>query len=359
MVYNMEYHEELNKTKEFLYKKRKSNFLSESPIIECTSDKIRTGLISIDYILGGGFSRSRLVEVHGHEGRGKTSFVLQCIKQAQDDIENVQILYVDAELSLDIIYVLKLGIKINLNKKYIKILKIPEEYHHLICLEGIDLYRPADKNKSGEDTLDMILDSVRMGIYDYIIVDSKDALLPEAEQEAIDKEGFTKDNIGLQSRMFSKFCRVISAHLGETKTIIVMISQIREKIGIAFGNPEVVAGGRALIFYYSTRLSITGGSAIKEADNIIGRKVTIKTIKHKLYPGPGLVTQACIFNNIGFDIYENLVDSALTCDIIKRSGIWYTYKEHKIQGKANVPTYIKDNNLFEELYQETWKIMNQ
>lgn len=281
-------------------------------------DVIPTGCLPLDLALGcGGMPRGRIVEIYGPESSGKTTLALHVVAEAQKLGGTAA--FIDAEHALDPIYAGKLGVNIN------------------------DLYVSQPDN--GEQALDICDSLVRTGAVDVVVVDSVAALTPKAE---IDGD-MGDQHMGLQARLMSQAMRKIAGIANKSKTCIIFINQLREKIGVMFGNPETTAGGKALKFYASIRIDIRRVDAIKDGANIIGNKTRAKIVKNKLAP-PFKTVEFDIMYGEGISKVGSTLDMAIELNIIQKTGSWFSYNDEKIaQGKENCKQYLKDHP---EIYQE-------
>ena len=276
-------------------------------------DVIPSGSISLDVALGiGGYPKGRIIEIFGPESSGKTTFALHAIAEAQK--KGGRVAFIDAEHSLDPQYAAKLGVNIN------------------------DLLLSQPDN--GEQALEICEALVRSGAISVIVIDSVAALVPQAEIEG----EMGDSHVGLQARLMSQALRKLSGIINKTNTIAIFINQLREKVGVMFGNPEVTPGGRALKFYSSIRLEIRKAEQIKLGTDIIGNKTNIKVVKNKMAP-PFKTCTVDIMYGEGISAAGELVDLAADANIIEKSGAWYSYKGEKIgQGKENVKELFKSND---------------
>lgn len=275
-------------------------------------DVIPSGSISLDIALGiGGYPKGRIVEIYGPESSGKTTFALHAIAEAQKLGGTVA--FIDAEHSLDPQYASKLGVNIN----------------------ELLLSQP----DNGEQALEICEALVRSGAISTIVIDSVAALVPKAEIEG----EMGDSHMGLQARLMSQALRKLSGIINKTNTTAIFINQLREKVGVIFGNPEVTPGGRALKFYSSVRLEIRRAEQIKQGADIIGNKTNIKVVKNKMAP-PFKSCSVDIMYGLGVSSEGELVDLASDANIIEKSGAWYAYKGDKLgQGKENVKELLKSN----------------
>ncbi len=276
--------------------------------VEVTS----SGSLTLDVALGvGGYPKGRIIEIFGPESSGKTTFALQAIAEAQK--AGGRAAFIDAEHALDPVYAKNLGV--NLNE---------------LLLSQPD---------TGEQALEICEALVRSEAVSIIVIDSVAALVPQAE---IDGE-MGDSHVGLQARLMSQALRKLAGTINKTKTTAIFINQLREKVGVMFGNPETTTGGRALKFYSSVRLDIRRSEAIKQGDNIIGNKTTIKVVKNKVAP-PFKTASVDIMYGEGISREGEIVDLASEIGILEKSGAWYSYNGDKIgQGKENVKIYLKEN----------------
>lgn len=275
-------------------------------------DVISSGSIALDVALGiGGYPKGRIVEIYGPESSGKTTFALHAIAEAQK--AGGKVAFIDAENSLDPQYASKLGVNIN------------------------DLLLSQPDN--GEQALEITEALVKSGAISVIVIDSVAALVPKAEIEGEMGDA----QVGLQARLMSKALRKLTGVINKTNTIAIFINQLREKVGVAYGNPEVTTGGRALKFYSSIRLDIRRSEQIKLGTDIVGNKVKVKVVKNKMAP-PFKTCEVDIMYGTGISHEGELVDLGAQADIIQKSGAWYAYNGEKIgQGKENVKDYLKAN----------------
>ena len=275
-------------------------------------DVIPSGSISLDMALGiGGYPKGRIIEIYGPESSGKTTFALHAIAEAQK--LGGRVAFIDAENSLDPQYDKKLGVNI----------------------DELLLSQP----DNGEQALEICEALVRSGAISVIVIDSVAALVPQAEIEG----EMGDSHVGLQARLMSQALRKLAGVINKTNTIAIFINQLREKVGVMFGNPEVTPGGRALKFYSSIRLEIRRAEQLKLGTDIVGNKTTIKVVKNKMAP-PFKSCTVDIMYGEGVSHEGELVDLASDANIIEKSGAWYSYNGEKIgQGKENVKELLKKN----------------
>ena len=275
-------------------------------------DTTSSGSLALDIALGvGGFPVGRIIEIFGPESSGKTTIALQAIAEVQK--KGGRAAFIDAEHALDPVYARNLGVNIN----------------------DLLLSQP----DTGEQALEICDALVKSEAVDLIVIDSVAALVPQAE---IDGE-MGDSHVGLQARLMSQALRKLSGNMNKSKTTCIFINQLREKVGIMFGNPETTPGGRALKFYSSVRLDIRKGEQIKSGDTVVGNKVNIKVVKNKVSP-PFRTASVDIMYGEGISREGEIVDLASDIDIIDKSGAWYSYNGDKIgQGKENVKNYLKNN----------------
>ena len=275
-------------------------------------EAIPTGALSLDIALGiGGVPRGRIIEVFGPESSGKTTLALHVIAEAQK--MGGEAAFIDAEHALDPVYAKKLGVDI----------------------DNLIVSQP----DTGEQALEITEALVRSGALDVIVVDSVAALVPKAE---IDGD-MGDSHMGLQARLMSQALRKLAGAINKSKTVIIFINQLREKIGVMFGNPETTTGGRALKFYASVRLDIRKIENIKQDGEVKGNRVRVKVIKNKVAP-PFREAEFDIVYGEGISKAGNILDMAVNLDIIEKSGSWFSYNGDRIgQGRENVKKYLKEN----------------
>ena len=275
-------------------------------------EAIPTGALSLDIALGiGGVPRGRIIEIYGPESSGKTTLALHVVAEAQK--MGGEAAFIDAEHALDPVYAKKLGVDI----------------------DNLVVSQP----DTGEQALEITESLVRSGALDVIVVDSVAALVPKAE---IDGD-MGDSHMGLQARLMSQALRKLAGALNKTKTVLIFINQLREKIGVMFGNPETTTGGRALKFYASVRLDIRKIENIKQDGEVKGNRVRVKVIKNKVAP-PFREAEFDIVYGEGISKAGNILDMAVNMDIIEKSGSWFSYDGNRIgQGRENVKKYLKEN----------------
>ena len=271
-----------------------------------------SGSLALDIALGiGGFPKGRIIEVYGPESSGKTTIALQAIAEVQK--RGGRAAFIDAEHALDPVYSKKLGVNI----------------------DELLLSQP----DTGEQALEICEALVRSNTIDIVVIDSVAALVPQAEIEG----EMGDSHVGLQARLMSQALRKLSGIINKTNTTAIFINQLREKVGIMFGNPETTPGGRALKFYASVRLDVRRGEQIKLGDSVIGNKTNIKVVKNKVAP-PFKTAVVDIMYGEGVSYEGEIVDLAAELDIIEKSGAWYSYNGEKIgQGKENAKIFLKNN----------------
>ena len=275
-------------------------------------DVTSSGSLSLDISLGvGGYPKGRIIEIYGPESSGKTTLALHAIAEVQKN--GGRAAFIDAEHALDPVYAKSLGVDIN----------------------ELLLAQP----DTGEQALEICEALVRSEAVNIVVIDSVAALVPKAE---IDGE-MGDSHVGLQARLMSQALRKLAGTINKTQTTAIFINQLREKVGVMFGNPETTTGGRALKFYASVRIDVRRSDALKIGDNIIGNRTNIKIVKNKVAP-PFKSAVVDIMYGEGISREGEIIDLGSDCGILEKSGAWYAYKGEKIgQGKENVKLFLKDH----------------
>ncbi|AND39464.1 MULTISPECIES: recombinase RecA [Cytobacillus] len=282
---------------------------------EQTDRKISTapsGSLALDAALGvGGYPRGRIIEIYGPESSGKTTVALHAIAEVQ--ASGGQAAFIDAEHALDPVYAQNLGVNI----------------------DELLLSQP----DTGEQALEIAEALVRSGAVDILVIDSVAALVPKAEIEG----EMGDSHVGLQARLMSQALRKLSGAINKSKTIAIFINQIREKVGVMFGNPETTPGGRALKFYSSVRLEVRRAETLKQGNEMVGNKTKIKVVKNKVAP-PFRVAEVDIMYGEGISKEGEIIDLGSELDIVQKSGSWYSYNEERLgQGRENAKVFLKEN----------------
>ncbi|MEH7526231.1 recombinase RecA [Bacillus sp. JJ1503] len=273
---------------------------------------IPSGSLALDAALGvGGYPRGRIIEIYGPESSGKTTVALHAIAEVQ--ATGGQAAFIDAEHALDPVYAQKLGVNI----------------------DELLLSQP----DTGEQALEIAEALVRSGAVDILVIDSVAALVPKAEIEGEMGDA----HVGLQARLMSQALRKLSGAINKSKTIAIFINQIREKVGVMFGNPETTPGGRALKFYSTIRLEVRRAEQLKQGTDIVGNKTKIKVVKNKVAP-PFRVAEVDIMYGEGISKEGEVIDIGSELDIVQKSGSWYSYNEERVgQGRENAKQFLKEN----------------
>lgn len=280
-------------------------------------DVVSSGSLTLDIALGvGGYPKGRIIEIYGPESSGKTTFALHAIAEVQK--AGGKAAFIDAEHALDPVYAKNLGVNIN----------------------DLLLSQP----DTGEQALEICDALVKSEAINIVVIDSVAALVPQAEIEG----EMGDSHVGLQARLMSQALRKLSGTINKTNTIAIFINQLREKVGVLFGNPETTPGGRALKFYSTIRLDVRRGEQIKNGDNVIGNKTNVKVVKNKVAP-PFKTAPVEIMYGVGVSREAEILDLASEIGIVDKSGAWYAYKGEKIgQGKENAKQFLKDNPKIKE-----------
>ena len=275
-------------------------------------DTVPTGCLELDYALGvGGIPRGRIIEVFGPESSGKTTVALHVVAQVQK-LGGIAA-FIDAEHALDPNYAQNLGVDIE------------------------ELY--VSQPSTGEDALEIAEALMRSGAVDIVIVDSVAALVPRQEIDGEMGDSF----VGLQARMMSQAMRKLAGVVNKTNSIALFINQLREKVGVMYGNPETTPGGRALKFYASVRLDVRRGEQIKSGTEVVGNRTKIKVVKNKVAP-PFKMCECDLLYGYGISRESSLIEMAVKFDIINKSGSWFSYNDQKIgQGRDNARAYLKEH----------------
>ena len=275
-------------------------------------DSIPTGSIGLDVALGvGGLPRGRIIEVYGPESSGKTTVALHCIAEAQK--RDCIAAFIDAEHALDPVYARALGVDI----------------------DNLVISQP----DTGEQALDIAESLIRSGAVDILVIDSVAALVPKAEIEG----DMGDSHVGLQARLMSQALRKLTGSIKKSNCVVIFINQLREKVGVMFGNPETTTGGRALKFFSSVRLEVRRIETIKQGDKMIGSRTRVKVVKNKVAP-PFKQVEFDIMYGTGISKMGDLLEVATGIDVVKKSGAWYSYKDSKIgQGRENSKAFLEEN----------------
>lgn len=285
-------------------------------------ETISSGSLAIDKALGvGGYPRGRIVEIYGPESSGKTTVALHAIAEVQK--QGGIAAFIDAENALDPEYAKALGVDFSAGKFFLS------------------------QPDTGEQALDITEKLVQSGAIDIVVIDSVAALVPKTEIEGEIGDAY----IGLQARLMSQALRKLTGIINRSNTIAIFINQLREKVGVIYGSPEVTTGGRALKFYSTIRVDVRRGDAIKNGSEILGNRTKIKIVKNKVAP-PFKTAEVDIMYGEGISIFGEVLDIAAEYDIIKKSGAWYSYEGEKLgQGREAAKKVLKENKeLFDEVY---------
>ena len=282
------------------------------PSVQMNVETIPTGSLSLDVALGlGGIPKGRIVEIYGPESSGKTTVTLHMIAEVQKRGGIAG--FIDAEHALDPVYARNIGVNID------------------------DLY--ISQPDSGEQALEITETMVRSGAIDIIVVDSVAALVPKAEIEG----DMGDSHVGLQARLMSQALRKLTAVISKSNCTVIFINQLREKVGVMFGNPETTTGGRALKFYASVRMDVRRIESLKQGGEVIGNRTRVKVVKNKIAP-PFKEAEFDIMFGAGISVEGDILDLASENGIINKSGAWFAYEGNKIgQGRENAKQYLKDN----------------
>ncbi len=290
----------------------KGSIMKMGEQVETKISTVPSGSLALDTALGvGGYPRGRIIEIYGPESSGKTTVALHAIAEVQ--AKGGQAAFIDAEHALDPSYAHKLGVDI----------------------DELLLSQP----DTGEQALEIAEALVRSGAVDIIVIDSVAALVPKAEIEG--EMGDT--HVGLQARLMSQALRKLSGAINKSKTIAVFINQIREKVGVMFGNPETTPGGRALKFYSTIRLEVRRAETLKQGNDMVGNKTKIKVVKNKVAP-PFRTAEVDIMYGEGISKEGEIIDLGSDLDIVQKSGAWYSYNDERLgQGRENAKLFLKEN----------------
>lgn len=294
-------------------------------------EAIPTGSVSLDIAIGiGGVPKGRVVEIYGPEASGKTTLALHIIAEAQK--QGGKAAFIDAEHALDPIYARGIGVDI----------------------DELLVSQP----DTGEDALEICEMLVRSGAISIVVIDSVAALVPKAEIQG----DMGDSHVGLQARLMSQALRKLTGVINKTNTTVVFINQLREKVGIMFGNPEVTTGGRALKFYSTVRLDVRRIESIKKGDEIVGNRTRVKVVKNKVAP-PFKLTEFDIMYGKGISRSGDILDCAVSADLVEKSGSWYSYNGERIgQGRENVKSYLEEHpeimDKLEEQIKEIFVVKN-
>ncbi len=312
--------EDALKSIEKIYGKGSIMKLGDRPTVDV--DSIPTGSLLLDNALGiGGYPKGRIIEIFGPESSGKTTLALHAIAEAQ--AKGGRAAFVDAEHAIDPVYAKHLGVNV----------------------DELILSQP----DNGEQALEIVELLAKSNAIDIIVVDSVAALVPQAEIEGV----MSDNQVGLQARLMSKAMRKLAGVLNKSLCTVIFINQLREKVGVMYGNPETTTGGRALKFYASVRIDIRRAEVIKEGTDIIGNTVNIKIVKNKVAP-PFKTCKIDLIYGEGISRYGEILDLAVDLGFVKKSGAWYEYNGERMgQGRENAKDYLKTNPaIYEQLHQQ-------
>ena len=288
-------------------------------------EHVSTGSLSLDIALGiGGLPRGRIIEIYGPESSGKTTLSLHCIAEGQKDGGNVA--FIDVEHALDPVYAANLGVDV----------------------DSLLVSQP----DTGEDALEIAEALIRSGAIDVIVIDSVAALVPKAEIEG----EMGDSHVGLQARLMSQALRKLAGAISKSNCVAIFINQLREKVGVVYGNPEVTPGGRALKFYSSVRLEVRRGEILKQNGEMLGSRTRVKVVKNKIAP-PFKEAEFDIMYGEGISRVGELVDLAVKADVIQKAGAWFSYGERRLgQGRDNVKIlFQQEPELAEEIEKKLWE----
>ncbi len=287
-------------------------------------EHVSTGSLSLDIALGiGGLPRGRIIEIYGPESSGKTTLSLHCIAEGQKDGGNVA--FIDVEHALDPVYAANLGVDV----------------------DSLLVSQP----DTGEDALEIAEALIRSGAIDVIVIDSVAALVPKAEIEG----EMGDSHVGLQARLMSQALRKLAGAISKSNCVAIFINQLREKVGVVYGNPEVTPGGRALKFYSSVRLEVRRGEILKQNGEMLGSRTRVKVVKNKIAP-PFKEAEFDIMYGEGISRVGELVDLAVKADVIQKAGAWFSYGERRLgQGRDNVKIlFQQEPELAAEIEKKLW-----
>ena len=288
-------------------------------------EHVSTGSLSLDIALGiGGLPRGRIIEIYGPESSGKTTLSLHCIAEGQKDGGNVA--FIDVEHALDPVYAANLGVDV----------------------DSLLVSQP----DTGEDALEIAEALIRSGAIDVIVIDSVAALVPKAEIEG----DMGDSHVGLQARLMSQALRKLAGAISKSNCVAIFINQLREKVGVVYGNPEVTPGGRALKFYSSVRLEVRRGEILKQNGEMLGSRTRVKVVKNKIAP-PFKEAEFDIMYGEGISKVGELVDLAVKADVIQKAGAWFSYGERRLgQGRDNVKIlFQQEPELAAEIEKKLWE----